>query len=406
VNPAYALEGVGDDAVRRRSLTSGMVLSGGRVNQNWPFGLRIRAAERRIARMTERRIEQLCADEAAAEAKDEGIVLVNVPPAYRGDWAHFAGVVLHTFYNADAGFGASKARQIVAEAEKPDAPLLDISYTWEAIGRPALPAIESLYTHPRPEVAFAAARAGAFIGDASAEAALAAMARNPSGTFRVKAVQTLCALQATPAVNALLRDMLALPDPAVRIEAYRGLARNLDTAVVSEDIGDKFKLDFVLNDGPPLVYATQSGTPRIAFIGSTPRLPTPTFFTAMNNEFSISPVESRNNLLSIFYRGPSVREPVKQLTTPDVAEIVARLGGRGPEGEAKLDFTYGEIVAILGKFAEQNISSRRAARRPVNFVLQEPPAIARDMDNAPVIPEARGRFRMRGNSGWWLVMSG
>ena len=389
VNPAYALEGVGDDASKRRSLTSGTVLAGGRVTKNRPFGLQIRAAERRVARETEQRIDQLCADSNAAKAEDEGMVFVNVPPRYRGDWEHFAGVVLHTYYSDDAGFAAAKARQLVEEVAKPDAILLDISYAWEALGRPSLSAIQPLYTDSRPDVAFAAARAGAWIGDASAEEALAGMARDPSNSLRVTAVKTLCALEPTPAVNALLHDLVSRQDTLVRIEAYRGLARNLDPSITSRDIGDKFKLDIVLSDGPPLIYATQSGTPRIAFLGNTARLASATFFTAMNNEFSITPVESRNNLLSIFYRGPSVKDPVKQLTTPDLAEIVARLGGLGPEGEAKLDFSYGEIVAILSKMADQNmlLSSRSGDGSKANFILQERSDVSRDIDSAPVIPE-------------------
>ena len=51
------------------------------------------------------------------------------------------------------------------KAEKPNARLVDITYCWEAIGSAALPFISKLITDPSPKVAFAAARAGAFIGD-------------------------------------------------------------------------------------------------------------------------------------------------------------------------------------------------------------------------------------------------
>src|SRR5690606_8494153 len=129
-----------------------------------------------VAKRTEYRIDQLLGNADAANTEDEGKVYVTVPASYRGDWEHYAGVILHTFYNADSSFAVMKAREIAIEAEKPDAPLLDVSYTWEALGKPALSTIEPFLTHPKNDVAYAAARAAAFIGSSSAESALLSMA--------------------------------------------------------------------------------------------------------------------------------------------------------------------------------------------------------------------------------------
>jgi hypothetical protein len=388
VNPAYALDPKSDDQAQRRSLTQGVILNGGRIDRERPLGLRIRAAERRLARMTEYRIDELVGDKDAATAEDEGTVYVRVPPSYRGDWEHYAGVVLHTFYNSDSGFAAMKSRQLAEEAVKPNAPLLDISYTFEALGKPALPALEPLLTHPNHEVAFAAARAAAFIGDTSAESALASMAADAANPFRISAVQTLAALPSAPSINMMLRDMLKFDDALVRVEAYKGLVRNNDNSIFSKKIGDKFILDIVTADSPPLIFASRVGMPRIAFIGSGARLPTPTFFSAMSDQFSISPVEERKDILTLFYRGADVRTPVKTLTTPDLAEIVARLGGEGPVGQPRLDFSYGEIVAILGKMSDANmLVSATGPQTKANFVLQDLPGFNRDVNTAPVIPE-------------------
>lgn len=388
VNPAYALDPKPDDPEQRRSLTTGVILNGGRVARPRPLVLRIRAAERRISRQTEFRIDELIGDKDAATAEDEGIVYVKVPPTYRGDWEHYAGVILHTFYNSDAAFAVMKSRQLAEEAVKPDAPLLDISYTLEALGKPALPALESLLTHPNHEVAFAAARAAAFIGDTPAESALAAMAADGTNPFRVNAVQTLAALPSAPSINMMLRDMLKLDDALVRIEAYRGLVRNADSSVFSKKIGDKFVLDILPSDGPPLIYASRVGVPRIAFIGTRSRLPQASFFSAMSDQFTISPIEQKKDFLTLFYRGPDVRTPVKTITDPDAAEIVARLGGEGPIGQPKFDFSYGEIVAILQRLSEQSmLVSANGSQIKANFVLQELPGFNRDVNTAPVIPE-------------------
>lgn len=387
VNPAYALNPATENADLRRSLTTGIILNGGRVNQIRPLGLRVRTAERRAARQVEYRIDQLCADGNAASAMDEGTVFVNVPAKYRGDWQHFSGVMLHTFFNTDSGFVLAKARELAAEAVKPNAALLDISYTMEALGPGALPEILPLITHPSHEVAFAAARAAAFIGDNSAEAALASMARDDANPFRVNAVATLGSLPMSPSVSMELRALLSATDASVRIEAYKALARNEDSAIYTKMVGDRFMLDIVPSDGPALIYASRTGLPRIAFIGPSARLDDSTFFTAMDNALSITRSPERANLMSIFYRGSSNEDPVQMLTTTDLPEIIARFGGEGAPGQARFNFTYGEIIAILGKMSDAGVL-KAPGNASASFVLQDAPGgWNRDVETAPIIPE-------------------
>lgn len=392
VNPAYALDATPDSATERRALTSGTILNGGRVNQPRPIGLRILSAEARISRMTEQRIALLFGGSVAggglATAKDEGQVFVRTPEKYKGDWEHLAGVVLHTFYNASGAFVAAKAKQLAEVAQRPDSAdvLLDVSYAIEALGKSAVPHVESLMYHARPDVAYAAARAVAWIGDGAAEAALAAMAKDPNNPFRISAVETLAALPTTPSINMALRDLINAPDALVRIEAYKGLVNNDGSAVFSKPIGDKFFLDIIESSGPPLIYASRTGNARIAFIGSTARLATPAFFTAMNDELSISDDATNKQLLSIFYRG-NRGASVQMLSTPDLAEIVARLGGEGMAGQPRFDFSYGEIVALLGKLSDDKRLVSGDRTKPASFVLQSAPGADRAIDNVPVIPE-------------------
>lgn len=387
VNPAYAFAADSENPDVRRSLTSGIIMNGGRISQSRPLGLRIRSAERRTSRMIEYRIDQLLADGNGATAMDEGTVYVNVPAKYRGDWEHFAGVLLHTYFNTDSAFIVIKAKELAAEAVKPDAALLDISYTWESLGEGAIPEILPLMTHPTPEVAFAAARAAAFIGDHSAELALSSMARDAANPFRVNAVTTLGALPVSPSVNTELRELMTIGDPLVRVEAYRALARNEDPSIYSKTVDDKFIVDIVPSDAPPLIYATRSGMPRIAFLGQPTRIADSTFFSAMNNALTISRSPERAGLLSIFYRGATNQEPVQQLATADLPEIIARFGGEGAPGQPRFDFTYGEIIAILGKMSDGGFL-RAPGNALASFVLQDSPGgWNRDVDTAPIIPD-------------------
>ncbi len=169
VNPAYALKTESDierDPAARRSLRLGLIMNGARSLEDRPLGLRLRQPSMRMSRYIEQRIDQRLQEirpDIVAAAQDEGIVHLYVPAALNGDWEHFAGLVNFIYLNNTPEFAAVKARQLADEAVKPDAPLLEISYAWEGLGKNALPVIHErqLMSHANPDVAFAAARAAA-----------------------------------------------------------------------------------------------------------------------------------------------------------------------------------------------------------------------------------------------------
>jgi hypothetical protein len=407
VNPAYALENgrlssaasAGDSASRagRTSLRYGVIMDGAMAMEYRPLILRLRAPNMRLSRAIQYLLEQRFAslkkmqDERVAAAKDEGVVFVQVPDDFRGDWAHFAGVMTHLYLDTRPEFLSLKAKELADAALQPEAPLMDISYAWEGIGPAALPRITPLIGDSRPEVAFAAARAAAYIGDAAAQNALLQMAMTRDHPFQLNAVQVLGDMPSSPSINGMLRQLLNTEQAQVRVEAYRVLARSKDSSIYSKQMGEKFILDIVPSTGPALIYATRSGFPRIAVIGSKPSLNLPCLFTAMDSQFSISSVNGQR-IVRIYYRGPEVRKPAPIASNPDIAEIVARLGGEGGANEPRLDFSYADIVAIL-----QALSDARQVgaplpdgkRGPVAFMLQQAPDVDQAIQGAPIIPDQR-----------------
>jgi hypothetical protein len=315
-----------------------------------------------------------------------------MPPKYGGDWEHFTGVITHVYFNSSPSFIAAKAQELAAEATQPDAPLLDISYCWEALGQQALPFVTPLMTDPKPDVAYAAARAAAFCGEVSSQAVLIAMAQTPDHPFQLNAVQTLAKLPNSPEINGMLRSLLNSPHTLVRLEAYRALASTKDASIFSKDIEGKFVLDIIPGDGPPLIYASRRGWPsRLAVFGRKPALELPITFTAMDGKLSISSTPGRKTV-TIFYRGPGVRKAVSIESNPDIAEIAARLGGAGPREEIPLPFTYCDVVAIVQGLADQQkvVSSAPSAdgtAEPVAFVLQEQPVGLDPIVDAPPLPD-------------------
>lgn len=396
VNPAYALA-TKEEATTppvRRSLRTGWVLDGGQLQQGRPLVIRIRQPERRVARLVEGRIENHFASykesqrDRIAAAEDEAIVRVTMPSRFRGDWNHFAGVLTHLYFDSSPSFVVRKSQELAAEAVKPDAPLLDISFCWEGLGEGALPFITPLITHERPEVAFAAARAAAFLNDPAAPVALAGMARTNGHPFQLNAVQALGSLRPSPVVAGLLRQLLDVEQTSVRVEAYRVLAKHRDPAVISRVIDERFVLDIVPAGGAPLIYASRTGMPRIALIGPRPSVQEPFSFTAMDDRLTlVGNGDSKG--VTIFYRSPRRPDPAKLQSRPDLAELIGRLGGDRAAGPAKIRFNYGDVVAIVQGLSDrrQIVATAGSQVVPATFMLQPAPAVVETLLDAPVIPD-------------------
>lgn len=398
INPAYALNRTPPTPAARATMRTGIIPDGAMTKQDWPLMLRLRQADFRLSRAIEQRIDsrfQGIADMpkvrggmGSAFAEDEGIVRVYVPRKFRGGWEHYIGVVMHLYLNSDPEFAAKRAQELAAEAVKPNAPLEDISYCWEGIGPVALSFIQPLMTDPRPEIAFAATRAAAFIGDPAALANLLAMARDANNPFRLNAVRIMGTMRDSQAVRASLRQLLHVEQSLVRIEAYRALADLRDPSIYSKVINEKFVVDLVPGKGPPLIYAARQGVPRIAIFGDKLTVRCPVMLTAFDQTLSISAVKD-SQTLTIFYRGSDVREPVKMLSRPDLVELVARLGGESAPGEPKLRFSYGDIVGILQSLSRSDslvtVPSTDKPEQVAMFTMQQAPAVEQAIGEAPTV---------------------
>lgn len=403
VNPAYALNvSQNPDGLTRRSLRSGLVLAGGQVLNDRPLLLNLREPERRLSRNIEFRINEAFHQDRVCTAFDEGYCQLWLPEKYADDWEHFAKLVQHIYLQGGSeAFARAKARQLVEEAHKPNAPLQDISYCWEGLGDYALAEIAPLMTDPSEEVRFAAARAAAYIGDPSgaAERALYDIGSNDQSPRQLAAVQVLGRIPNSRAINELLRGLLASDQTTVRIEAYNILARAGDPSIsrqlirsASQPLSQKFVLDYVHCKGRPLIYATRIGVPRIAIFGDIPEVPVPVAFSAQDERLMIAS-QAVGREVTIFYRNAHLRQPVQMTSPPDVADLIVRLAGQVDDGVSELDFTYAEILAILQSMSNQQklrvTNPTTGEPLAAAFVLQADSNLRDVIDNAPSIERGR-----------------
>jgi flagellar basal body P-ring protein FlgI len=395
VNPVYAANessAVGADATPRVGLRTGIIPNGALVDTDRPILLALRTPSWSTSRAIEGRINQrfpsntpLLRDEIVASAQDEGYIRLMVPHRFHGDWQHFVGVVTHLYLNPDPSFAAIKARQLAEEAVKPKAPLMDISFAFEALGPAAMPAITPLLSNPHQDVQFAAARAAAFLGDAYGVDRLVQIAGTMGHAFQLNAVDILGKLPDSQVVDAQLSKLLDSDQSLVRIKAYEVLSQKGSAQIFSVPIHSKlnpeneFMLDMINSGGPPLVYCTRVGRPRVAIFGRKVTMKTPAMFSAFDTRLTIASLPNATNVLNVFYRDEGRPTPVQVQSGPDLWELVARLGGAKEDG---LHFSYGDIVAVL-----QSMIDKKAVA--ATFMLQQLPEVAREVEQAPSLPDSR-----------------
>ena len=401
VNPKYVLDQQTDTPAARASRRTGTVLTGARVISDRPLILRLRTPERRLARAVERRIIERFQDVAdddlqahgnsaakkVANAQDEALIDVYVPRRYVDHWEHFAGIVSHLYLQGgNPAFAALKARELATAAVVPGAPLLDISYAWEGLGKPALFALDPLLTDPHDDVRFAAARAAAFIGDPGAIPVLLDIAATPGNGFRVNAVQALAELPPSPRVDALCRTLLDSDQATVRLAAYRLLAKHKDPSIftrwVKDDGKDIFALDVVrtarrAGGGPPLVAATDHGLPRLAVFGTDVAVDLPLIFPTLEDRLLINSTADGEQL-AVSYRSRYRQKLVGFQCSPNLPNVVARMGGDGTSGPAdtRLHLGYADVVAVVQSLVDQKkvTGTVGGERMAATFVLGDPTA--------------------------------
>jgi hypothetical protein len=411
VNPVYALSSAGDNS--GIGLKSGVVQESGEAMKDRPIFLHLRTPERRLSRNIEVRINDRFQElhhgdlPNVAEAEDEGIVQIFVPDEFHGDWQHFLGLATHLYLNARPEFAAQQTQVLVKAALKPNAPLMDISYCLEGLGAPVVPLYASLITSSQPDVAYAAARAAAFVGDAGGITALTDIARTPGHPFRLAAIETLGQLPLggdqmaaggpgraplSPAIADGLRMLLDSNEALVRLAAYRVLADHKDASILSTPVNDEFMLDQIDSPGEPMVYATREGVPRIAIFGSRVDVTKPVAFLGMDQRLTIASVED-SDLLEVYFRPPATSEAVKFKVPPGLSVLVEKLGdiSRAYPGTG-LDLSYGDVVAILQEMSNQKelLGAHKGDMVAASFVLQDISSAQNSIYSAPSLePQVR-----------------
>lgn len=322
-----------------------------------------------------------------ARGLSDSAIALRVPAAHFDRADEFIRLV--QYLQIDQALPADYARRYAEELRQQPALADELSWCLQAIGKPAIPALQGLYESPEFLVRLAALRAGGRLGDPRATPFLRELAASGPTGRRVEAIGLLGGMGSDPQINRFLRELVNDPETEVRVAAYEALRERGDGTVEVIAVEDKFQLHVVrARDG--LVYVTQQGKPRIVIFGDGLTLSDTALVSAWEDRLLVradppstpgEPVRWR-----LYYRDFRTERVTQGVVRPGLKELV-RYMGRNPSPsnpEPGLGMTYSEVVGALfeiqrqggvdAAFAkEQDRFLARLARAADEIVLEERP---------------------------------
>lgn len=342
----------------------GVVIGGGLLQEDRRLRLVLNEASYQVARQIEHCVNaHFPAKRKVADAISPSLVKIHVPREFHDDTGHFLGLVRALFLSRDPGFQGARARALADEILSPTAPHALISTAFEALGRDALPVLETLYGHPKDYVGFFAAVSGLRLGDHLATDAMKGHAEDSTCKYRLRAIEALASAHGSAIAARCLRKLLDDSDARVRVAAYEGLAARNDPVVQSAAIGaDNFVLDRVPSTAPSIVYLKRSGERRIALIGDNLRCLPPVFYRSPDGSVTIT-AQADDETLTLLRRvvtSGAVSPPID--SSFDLPSLIHLLGSEAivtPAGKVLgLGLDYGTVMSALHHFGtDKNIAA-------------------------------------------------
>jgi len=261
--------------------------------------------------------------------------------------------------------------------------------------------LQDLYTYPEDQPRMAALEAGSRLDDPLCVAPLLEMARSNEPDIRLASIRLLGKMGPNPAIDIGLRPLLDDADLDIRLTSYEALRRRNDPLISKLHVSNKFDLDLVPSN-KPLVYASQTGAPRLAVFGEDLNLRSPMTTSIWGGRLIIKS-EPEDSKALVFYRAPDAARAKVEQVNPSVAEFIAYLARKpDPSGlTSGLDLRYGETLSVLHELsrtgdlnadfrAEQDRILAEILRKEKDEKVEERPEFPPDAKSAaaqkPLVP--------------------
>jgi HEAT repeat protein len=337
------------DADGKPMFRAGFIWGGGRVTMARPYYLLLNPTDQnpRIAAAIAERLNSAFhttsdPNSKVAEAKNNELILVNVPNAYRHNHYRFLLVARQVPYTPVPSGGLY--RQKLEEELMDPSTALSAAIKLEALGGDCRRSLRVGLESPSPWVRFASAEALAYLGQTDGAGELARLAEDHPA-LRAHCLKALASMDDAACTDRLV-DLLAHTDPELRYGAFIALrlADDRHPALNGQLMNRSYWLHRVAPDSPPAVHLTSSGRNEVVIFGDTVKFHAPVPPVPVGSDFTVSVPDET---------GAKVTRVVKVRGEAEVKEIRC---------SADLAAVLGAIERLGGGHTEAIDLIRRAAR--------------------------------------------
>lgn len=271
-----------------------------------------------------------------AEAKNDTLVVLSVPPQYRLNLPHYMRVVgliplraNESAASKEADAGRSYRKRLEDEVLDP-AHAVTAALRLEALGEPAKAALKRGLRSDSVLVRFCCAEGLAYQGDSLAAAELARLADEPA--LRAFCLTALASLDESASYQALT-DMLNSPVPETRYGAFRALRalNDRDDVVRGELLNESFWLHRTAPGTRGLVHLASGRRAEVVLFGDDAYLKPPLRLSAGEINVTADDADSQCTVSRFSPRTRRKQHGYSSLKVEDVIRKVAELGGDYPE---------------------------------------------------------------------------
>ena len=351
---------------------TGRILGGGAVLESRPIYLQLYQPDHsRLRRLQDRICERFpTRDLEVAHGVGNQIIELKIPPAYHDDLEHFTQLVMHLPLVGNGGAVDQQAQRVAKMMEGPTQRHEDLALILEAMGRQVEPVLRGLYTSSNEYAQYYAARTGLRLGDTTAAEVVIRHATSANSRFQLAAIEELGRHKQVYRAGTALRDLLDDDNKLVRIAAYESLRRRGDPTIETWTLDEEFILDLVPSSKEYMIYARQSGQPRIALFGKKMPVQCPMFYNSPDDLVTVNARAGDKELL-MFRKVARTGQLSNQFRCNLVVADMLKLWGKIPERDLDqkvlgMGLTYGQAVSNLCRMCKEGSI-------PAKFVLQDSP---------------------------------
>ncbi len=246
--------------------TTAYILGGGTATEGVRLAIGLNKPDFVTAAAVRNRINERFGAKTA-KAISPGEIEFVIPDRYKEQKEKFLSMLNHLYMAEDFELRKRRIEMLVARLAA-GTDMQSAEYALDAIGRPALDALAPLLDSTDEEVRFHAARCALSIGDDRALPPLRAFINDPASPYRLQAINAVGRNAKRDQAIIALGGLLSDNDFKVRFAAYERLLALQDVSVSRRLVGGKFFVDQIARKGPPVVYVSRSGVPRIVLFGA------------------------------------------------------------------------------------------------------------------------------------------